>query len=310
MRHWVLSLIGILCGCILLCGCGTEEWERQVIEEELVIDGLKGQYEVLFLTDTHIVVPDEADLPQVKQNAEPRYAEFRNEKGVPSAEQFDDWIVYANDEKLDGVILGGDIIDYPSEANVRYLKNQLDALEMPYIYTLGNHDWTYPWDYMTQTGKDTYLPMLDECLDENPAIHTLDYGEFVIVAVDNSSNQINVEAVAECERILSEGRPVIILLHVPIITQSVLGRAKEVWGEGNGVVLGGGNYGGIYPDENSQKFMDMITAQGSPVEAVLAGHVHFLDKDMIDGSKPVLQIVGEAGYKGAAVRLLIKGNEG
>jgi len=305
MRKFWIKCIGFLLTGMCMSGCASADWEPQIIEEEIVIEGLNGEYEFLYLTDTHMIVQDKADSQQIKENAKVRYDEFRNSEGVPSAEQFDEWMNYANEEGLDGVLLGGDIIDYPSEANIQHLKKNLDVLQMPYVYTLGNHDWTYPWEYMTLKGLETYLPMLDEFVEGNSAVHSRDYGEFVVVAVDNSSNQINDGAMAECERIFSEGKPVILMLHVPIMTQSVLGKAKEVWN--GGVVLGAGNYGGIYPNETSQKFIDMITAEDSPVAAVLAGHVHFFDKDYIDGPKKVLQIVGDGGFRGSAVRIKVKG---
>ena len=55
--------------------------------------------------------------------------------------------------------------------------------------------------------------------------------------------------------------------------------------------------------------MELTTAKDSPVVAVLAGHVHFYDKDYIDGEKDVLQIVGDAGFHNSAVSLTIKGAE-
>ncbi len=306
MRRFVLGCISIILTVCLVCGCGKTQWEPQIIEEEIVIEGLEGEYEILFLTDTHMIVKNEADSQEVKEYAASRYEEFHNSVKVSSADQFKTWINYANKEALDGVLFGGDIIDYPSEANLEHLKGHLESLQMPYLYTMGNHDWTYPWDYMTETSKKTYLPMLKESVGSDLALQTLDFGEFVVVAVDNSTNQISAESLIECEEVLEQGKPVIIVLHVPLVTQSVLTKAREEWGESR-VVLGAGNYGGIYPDEISSQFMDMITAKDSPVEAVLAGHVHFYDKDMIDGEKKVLQIVGDGGFKGNAVRLRIKG---
>lgn len=306
MKRLIVEGIGILLAGCFLSGCSKADWEPQIIEEEIVIAGLEEEHELLFLTDTHMIVEDEEDSAQVKEYTESRYESFQNREGVPSAEQFAGWMEYANAEELDGVLLGGDIIDYPSEANLEHLEEQLDTLRMPYLYTLGNHDWTYPWDYMTKASRETYLPLLKESLGGEAAVRKLDYGEFVVVAVDNSTNQISEESLEACEEILEQDKPVIILLHVPLITQSVLERAKEVWGESR-VVLGAGNYGGIYPNETSQKFLSMITAKDSPVEAVLAGHVHFYDKDNIDGEEEVLQIVGDGGFKGSAVRITIRG---
>lgn len=281
-----------------ISGCSEQEpeWEKSITEYTIEIPELKEEYSFLFLTDTHMIVRDEQDTQQVEDNAAPRYKDFRNAEGISSSDQFSEWIAYANDQETDGLLLGGDIIDYPSGANVKYLDSQLKELKVPYLYTLGNHDWTYPWEYMTELGEDTYLPMLEPYMKGETAIHYMDCGEFLIVSVDNSSNQVNEDALKQYEEILALGKPVILLVHVPFLTQSVLTKAKRIWK--TGVVLGGGNYGGIYPNESSRRFMDMTTAADSPVAAVLAGHVHFADFDYIVGEKKVLQIVGAAGYKG------------
>ena len=53
--------------------------------------------------------------------------------------------------------------------------------------------------------------------------------------------------------------------------------------------------------------MALTTAQDSTVELVLAGHVHFYDRDVITGEKDVLQLVGGAGFRGEAILLHITG---
>lgn len=287
-----------------------EEEQKRVPEEVVAIEGLTESYEFLFLTDSHVIVPGENDTEQIAENAAPRYELFQSYEGLPAAQQFQEWMEYAEAVRPDGVLLGGDIIDYPSETNVEYLGEQLEKLtaaEIPYLYTLGNHDWTYPWEYMTEAGREAYLPMLAPYMQGEGAIRTFDYGEFLIAAIDNSGNQISEETLAEYTELLQENRPIIVLLHVPLATTSVLERAEEVWGEGVGVVLGAQDQGGIEPTETSKKFIELTTAADSPVELVLAGHVHFHERDYIEGEKKVLQIVGEAGYKGAALRLIIKG---
>lgn len=327
MNHTLLSLTNkkgkVLCLFLLLFLCillGFFCWKRQsrlsllhTLEEktipvEITIPGISNSYDLLFLTDSHVVNPD------VKASAVPvqeidyinsRYPMFLDEDGVPSLEVFSNWITFAREEKVDGLLLGGDIIDSPTQSNLDVLEKQLTSLEMPYVYTPGNHDWTYPWEYMTETGKLSYFPLLAPYMEGNPAFHTKDFGDFIVAAVDNSSGQVNPDVLPAYEALLQQGKPVIVLAHVPFLTQSVLPKATEAWN--SPVVIGGGNYGGIYPNDASQKFIDMTTAKDSPVVAVLAGHVHFFDSDVIEGEKNVLQVVGDAGFHNHAVRLHIHG---
>lgn len=304
-RVMLLSVLFIM---LLLNACGKKEkeqadweahWEAHITEETLEIEGITKEYTFLYVTDTHMVVPDEADSDKVEAYADLRFDEFQNEEDVSSAQQFGMWIDYVNEQQADALLLGGDIIDFPSFANVEYLEEQLEKLKVPYLYALGNHDWTFPWEYMTEYGENTYLPMLEPYMQSDSAIHELEFEDLILVAVDNSANQIEPEAMEEYREILKKGKPVIVMLHVPLLTQSVLTKAKETWS--GGVVLGGGNYGGIYPNEISTQFIEYTTAKDSPVAAVLAGHVHFYDKDMLN--EKIVQIVGDAGYKGEAVRI-------
>lgn len=280
-------------------------WEKNITEETIYIPGLAGEYNFLYVTDTHMIVPDAEDSEEVTEHFSPRFEEFKNEEGIPAAEQFRVWVDYANEQKVDAFLLGGDAIDYPSESNLKHLESNLSELQMPYLYAVGNHDWTYPWDYMTEQGRANYLPLLAPYMKENTAIHALEMEGLIVVAVDNSTNQITPEAMEEYQQILQKGKPVIVMLHVPLLTQSVLAKAKEVWS--SPVVLGGGNYGGIYPDETSAEFINLTTAEESPVVAVLAGHVHFYDKDLINEN--IVQIVGDAGFKGEAVWITVTGKE-
>lgn len=283
-----------------------KDWEMQVTEEEIKIPGVSGAYDILFLTDTHVVIKDENDSEQVRPYRGTRHKQFHNEEGVSASEQFEDWINYANEQEVDAVFFGGDIIDYPSEGNLEFLEAQLERLEMPYLYTLGNHDWTFPWEYMTEKGGDAYLPLLEPYMSGDTVLHTWETEDLLVIAVDDSSGQINEEALEEYKELLKMKKPVILLVHVPFLTQSVLTEAKNVWP--TAVVLGGGNYGGIYPNEYSEEFIELTTAKDSPVELVLAGHVHFYDKDYIVGDREVLQLVGDAGFHGSALRLHITGN--
>lgn len=292
--------------CLAVSGCGKSgEWEKHMVEETIYVEGLERDYTFLFLTDTHVIIPNEGAAAREAENEAARMPMFAQEGGISSAEQFPEWVRYANEIKADAVLLGGDIIDTPSPSNLEWLTAQLAGLDMPYLYVNGNHDWTYPWEYMTQAGQETYLPLLQPLMGGNTAIHSLDLGELVLVGIDDSSNQVNEGVFPAYEEMLREGRPMVVVAHVPFMTQSVLGKAKEVWN--SPVVIGAGNYGGVYPNETSEKFVSLTTAADSPVELVLAGHVHFYDKDVIEGERNVLQLVGGPGFQGQAILIHMTG---
>lgn len=272
---------------------------------QITIPGISREYNLLFLTDTHVVIPEtsEGASQEIKDYSSQRLSEFAGESEFVSSDLFASLLSYANDTKPDALLLGGDIIDSPSPSNMEFLENSLEKLEVPYIYTPGNHDWTYPWEYMTETAANDYLPSLSPYMDGNTAIHTLELDDFIIVAVDNSSNQINPDALETYKTILAQGKPVLLLVHVPFYTPSLLEEASALWQQS--VVLGGGIHGGTYPNDVSAEFMGLTTAKDSPVAAVIAGHVHFPHISNMEGEKEIPQIVGDAGFKGKAVRIHI-----
>ena len=128
MKKYVLTLI--CCG-VLLSGCTSqsERWQENIMQEDIVIDGISGDYELLFVTDAHAVIPldtqeqtDAAEeTEQIQNYAQERYKGFLGEDGTSSAEQFSRVVDYANEEEVDGVLLGGDIIDSPSRENLDFL---------------------------------------------------------------------------------------------------------------------------------------------------------------------------------------------
>lgn len=281
--------------------------ETSILEETIFLKGIEKEYELLFITDTHAVVRDEHADEAVAAYAEERYPLFRNGDGIDSRTQFEAYIRYANEREADGVFFGGDIIDSPSDANLAWLAEQLGQLKMPYLYVPGNHDWAYPWEYMTEKGRQNYLKLLKPFTQGNTEINSLDFGEFVAVGINDSTNQVSEAVFPEFERLYGQNKPMLVMAHVPFLTRSALRHARKVWS--SPVVIGGGNCGGILPNKSSSRFVDMLTAAESPVGLVLAGHVHFYDKDVIEGEKDVLQLTGAAGYEGNIMLLHIRGAE-
>ena len=284
----------------------AQQRKIMVEEETLVIPGLEREYRYLFLSDTHIISLDGEESEQQLENALPRRDTlFKDESGRTPEEVFPDWIAYANEQQVDGLLLGGDVIDFPSQGNLSFLEKNLEMLEMPYLYVPGNHDWTYPWEYMTDKGRQEYLAALSPWMRGTPAAQVMENEELVFLGVDNSSNQIDPAAMDTVRSAMERGKPVIILQHVPFATDRLVDTAAGLWK--NPVLLGKGVLGGIYPNEVSQEYMNLVLGSGSPVKAVLAGHIHIGEQDSL--TEGIVQYTAEAGYMGKGLLLIIKGEE-
>lgn len=321
----ILCITGIIC----LAGCGkvkqtpeavtpdsvqeTEaESEKSIVMEDsfeqydIVLPGCQEEYDLLFLTDMHISVSTQGSK-EVRAYVEKRRNMFTAQEGNgnEASEYFKAFLAYGKKREIDALLLGGDIIDSPSEGNLAFLKETLGQLNIPYLYALGNHDWTYPWNYMTPEGKEEYLPLLSPYMKENVYFSTMEFEDFIVVCLDNSSNQFSPEALEDYRQILEMGKPVMLMLHVPLLSESLLGKADQVWE--NDVVIGISDQGSIVPNEVSEEFMQLTLAEESPVFLILAGHVHFPDSSTLKDD--TLQIVGGAGYMGRGALLHISGQE-
>ena len=270
-------------------------------ERKIYIPELESDYEIWFLADSHVIAENGSEDEQTAAYAAERKPGFLHESGYTSDVVFSQFIDMANEQKPDLVLLGGDIIDFPSEANVDFLKRELGRLKVPYIMAYGNHDWTFPWEYMTEEGKAKYRPMLEEVMSGN----CLELEDLVVVAADNSSNQVETESLSVLEQVYESDKPIILLTHVPLSTEELIARAKENWN--SPVTLGMQVHGGIAPNDISKKLWDMTHEDESVIKAVLAGHVHFAHEEAL--SDATVEIVTDAGFKGKATKIFLQKNK-
>lgn len=321
-RLWLAAVLAIL-----LTGCANKNEEVLEEKETIVTESADGQdskvpediclisfderkvhipeltsdYEIWFMADSHVIVENGNEDEQTKAYASERKPGFEHESGYSSDVIFSQFIDMANEEMPDLILFGGDIIDFPSEANVEFIKSELQRLTVPYIMTYGNHDWTFPWEYMTEEGKAKYRPMLEEVMTN----HYAEFTDLTVVAVDNSSNQVEADAMESVTNVTENGKPTILLIHVPLSTEELIAKAKENWA--NPVTLGMQVHGGIAPNEASTELWNMTHDDESMIKAVLAGHVHFTHEEAL--SDATVEIVTDAGFKGKATKIFLQKNK-
>lgn len=302
-------------------------------EKRVIIPEVERDYEIWFFADSHIIIQDETDSEEVQAYAAERMPVFTNEKGVDPSQILSDFIEMANEQKPDMVLFGGDILDFPSEANVSFLKEELAKLTVPYVYVMGNHDWTFPWEYMTPEGAEKYRPLYEEVMYGNFELEetvgaeeaermsadegktaldvvnisgdsyssVVELDDMVILSVDDSSNQVAVEAAGSIEDAYGLDKPVILMQHVPFSTEKLIAEAKNYWA--NPVTLGMQVHGGIPVNAVSDALYKNVLDDESNIRVVLAGHVHFSYEEKI--AAQTVEIITDAAFKGKAVKLHI-----
>jgi len=306
---------------------GKEEIPDNLItfdEKKIHIPQLEQDYEIWLFSDSHITLENGTEEEQTALYAAERKQVFTNDTGFSSDIIFSQFIDRANEKKPDLILFGGDIIDFPSEANVTFLKNELQRLEVPYIMTYGNHDWTFPWEYMTEQGVAAYHSLFEECITGNLSsdgsaqlqkkiltsygneyAKVLELTDMVVVAIDNSSNQVAPDALTVLEQAYDLNKPVILLQHVPFSTEALIARAAQDWG--SPVTLGMQVHGGIAPNDVSKRVWDMTHEEESLIKAVFAGHAHFAYEEAL--SDTTVEIITDAAYKGKATKIFLKKNK-
>lgn len=296
IKKRVIAALSVM---LMVCGCGKPQ--INVHEEVVEVDGITSDHYLYFMADSHISICDETDK-DLMEKAAAREASFAY-NGFKAQDYFASLITDAISRDKEMVILGGDIIDSAMNASINYVEEQLNTLDSPYVYNMGNHDFEYGAEYFSETAYIEYLPRLDDMRD-GTSYQIRDMGEYIIFAADDSNSQIDEDVLNAYREVTTQGKPIVLVVHVPIEPvngdMSLVEKCIEVWGAsdaGKSRVTMGLN--GVYPDESTQEFINLVLSEDSPVVLVLAGHIHFYHDDMLNDN--VRQIVTGAALEGESV---------
>lgn len=240
-------------------------------------------------SDIHLALCDEWSTPEEAAKAaqtaaswdgtrlwfSQRYGEpDTDSQRKPAREHFDTLLGLA--EGADAVILAGDICDYVCPANLRFLDSRLENLSTPFLAVCGNHD-------QAEDIPDGYVYSQIKA-----PVQVLDLGDLLLVGLDDSLRKITKEQNRQFLEILSQEKPVIVVLHIPIMT------------EGNReLLLECGDYFRLnHPeaDDDTLEFIDLLRQNAPQIVALLAGHLHFRNESEI--APGLMQYVSSQGILG------------
>ncbi|MBR5514841.1 MAG: S-layer homology domain-containing protein [Clostridia bacterium] len=297
---------------------GTEDTDKKEENEfmlddavvDIKIEGLTKNYKFLHVSDAHLTLTDETDLPEVIAHQKDRGVAFDAQvtDGVKKEDRLANAYKYAEAEGCNSIFLTGDIIDTPSNGNIAYLESLVKGSSVHSAYVLGNHDWTFsynPDEYQSGAQRGEHIPKFQRVFDKyeedgsedlwEDYVDIYEYDGLAVVAIDNSNNQIPNSATAILQNYASKNIPVILLLHVPISVPTMVQDVSAMWGRD--ICLGAAN---LAPNATTQRFINYLKSAESPVKAILAGHIHMDHVDDISSNNDTVQYTLGATYQGAA----------
>lgn len=312
-RYCLPMVIGLIC--LLFGGCGTaaqsaseqimNEYGLSLNEKQVTIDGI-GSYDFLFISDVHLEQKSVDYIEAWNMTSDDRITMFSNVKGIPSSEQFAGYVKLADALKADAFLMGGDIIDFLSEANTTYVQDVLADIKTPWLYTMGNHD---AYDVLKLYGgsllKDHEL-LAPFWKYGDAQCQVMAFDDFNLVSINDVDKKrravVTPEALAAFQKIYDEGKPIILLMHVPMVSDQTTAFLEQTrsMASSDGVM----GYGLDYElSEETKVFYDMVMQPDSLVKLVLAGHVHFPSDDQLNDQ--LRQIVNSTSSDGSATYIHI-----
>ena len=281
MKKWNVMILAACLSFSCLAGCRSERKQADgelqslqpaTIEEVSVkIPGMEGSKSFLYLSDLHLIKESDQVAESELETVRGRIG-WSSFEGVSAADSWPKWVESLNGEETDGILFGGDMVDFASKANVECLKAGLDQLTHSYMYVRADHD-TAPFYLGDVTNEESMR--YQNTIAPNDEVMEWEYDDFLIVGWNNSTDNLTSEGLEQMRGLFAKGKPVILLTHVPIksiVDESLSQASKEAWGDRE-LLWGFGCY--HYPDENTVALLQMIYAEDTPVVEILSGHVHF-----------------------------------
>ena len=236
--------------------------------------GLKDEVRVFWASDTHLGLHDARDEAYAGN-----YARMAQWPG--STDGFAAFLAKAKAANADLVALTGDIISFPTLANVEFAASALEKSGLGWIYTAGNHDWHFEGDAGSDAEQRTawtakrLMRLYPDGAD--PLMYAKTVKGVRFVAIDNSIYHITEAQLAFWRQEAAKGDPTVLLMHIPL------------WVEGFGICTCGNPAWGAATDdiwqiERREKWAERQSPESFALRedvlstpnlvAVFTGHIH------------------------------------
>ncbi len=241
----------------------------KIEREKLIIPGIQKKYTFYHISDAHIVCVDENSSDEDRQIAE-KHTKKWNKIGIPPIDAFSEMIDFVNESEGDALMIAGDCTDYYRPCIAEFMRQKLSECNKEVLYVYGNHEGA---DYYKPLDYKTTFPEFAPLMQNNPSHWVKDFGEFLVVGIDNSTKNISPEQMAFLREQISRNVPIVILMHIPIGSEACDAAVASYWGSGEDnkryFILG---YEGS-PDSGIE-FTNLLKEKDNNIVAIFAGHIH------------------------------------
>lgn len=250
-------------------------------EIKVEIRGLSRAYTLAWVSDLHLITDQtaaddilETDLETIRERYETLSV---TEDGVHGEELWPEIVRFLNHGQYDGIIFGGDMLDYCSQSNMETFLEGFRALnpDVPVLYLRADHDYGfwYGGDGVTEATTQEMHKRVDGDDIEEKYLNFND--EFMVIGVNASTKNLPGEEMRIIREQMESGIPVILATHVPFSSMIAEQEAdlEELSMEVRNKIYywGGPDY---QPNEVTQELLDKIYWEHTPVKQVLSGHLH------------------------------------
>ena len=281
----------------------------------ILIEGLERDLKILHLTDSHMAEGDERDDPEAAEHVARMRETFqqRTPGGVSARDVFQQALEKGDQLGVDAAVLTGDITHLPTHAGIEIIQQGLQELGLPYLYTLGNHDWHLSHREWSEATRNEYYPRFHGLTGGNPSHQVLELGGVRLITLDNSTYQESAEQVAFLRRELASGEPCLLFIHIPLWVESLTPAVVEMWKAPIVMAAASG-----WTDETRAKwkvleaspstracFQLLSTGTSENLAGIFCGHVHFSLVDEYREGR--CQYVTAPGFSGGYRIIQLKG---
>ena len=272
----------------------------------IAVNADRQECNIMHITDSHITLEDAEGDAKVWQYCKRMHGAYKNtdehpcKENITRAEAFRMLMDVAKTKKVDFVVLGGDMVNFPSPKTVDFIHKVMEESGIPYVYTAGNHDWHLEGTPGSDDEKrESCLPILKPLYQGRNPLYSSDIVKGVnVVCIDNSTYQINKEQLDFFKEQVKRGYPIVLCIHIPVCTtmhqHCTMGNPK--WGpeiDDSYKLEGRQQWSKEGNRPETMEFYNMLMT--TPNIVVITGHVH---REREEHQGQLFQLVTDMGRKG------------